>query len=233
MTTADGIRDGLRKLADPERAEQERRYLKSSLDHLGVPVPAVRKVVVAAVRASDPDRNATLALAEELWGGFHEFRMAALEVLIRQVRLLSSEDVPVAERLIRDSVSWAYVDALAEKIVGGLFLRDPALGAVLDRYVADADFWIRRTALLALLPGVRTGVPDLDRLARYGDLLIGEREFFIRKALGWVLRELSKKDPGWVVAWLEPRVTAVSGVTLREAVRRLPEVDRDRLMAYR
>ncbi|GAA2117590.1 DNA alkylation repair protein [Actinomadura alba] len=229
----------LRAQADPVRAVQEKRYLKSDLAHIGVPVPAIRKVAVAAARAQQ-DRAGILALAEPLWTAaedgtpVHELRVAAIEVLIRRVRLLEPADLRVVERLVRDSRSWVYVDALADKVAGALVLRTPAQVTALDRWAADPCFWIRRTALLALLPGIRTGDADLARLSRYGDMMIGEREFFIRKALGWVLRELSKRDPAWVRAWVAERIPVISGVTFREAVRRLPEPDREVLdAAYR
>ncbi|GAA2289658.1 DNA alkylation repair protein [Actinomadura luteofluorescens] len=226
----------LRAQADPVRAEGEKRYLKSDFVHIGVPVPAVRKVAVAAVRTR-PEREQLVALAGTLWDvtdegrPVHEARMAAIEVLMKRAALLEPRDVGLAERLVRDSASWVYVDQLAEKVVGALVVRHPDLATVLDAWVADPYMWVRRTAMLALLAGVRAGDPDLDRIDRYGDALIGEREFFIRKALGWVLRELSKKDPEWVVAWVEPRVDAISGVTLREALRRLPPEDAARLKA--
>ncbi|GGT92600.1 DNA alkylation repair protein [Actinomadura citrea] len=217
----------LRAQADPVRAEGEKRYLKSDFAHFGVPVPALRKVALRAVKPT-PAREELVALAETLWGAteggrpVHEARMAAIEVLVKRAALLEPRDVGLAERLIRDSASWVYVDHLAEKVVGALVVRHPDLATVLDAWVADPYMWVRRTAMLALLAGVRTGDPDLDRIDRYGDALSGEREFFIRKALGWVLRELSKKNPEWVAAWVEPRVDALSGVTLREALRHLP-----------
>ena len=230
MAAVDEIMMRLGELADPVRAEQEKRYLKSDLRHLGVRLPALRRVVVAAAKGLDRER--TLALVEELWQEpVHERRMAAVEVLIHNTPLLSAVDLAVAERLIRASRTWAYVDALAEKAVGGLITRYPALAGTLDAWVADENLWIRRTSLLALLPGIRSGGPDLERLSRYGDALIEEREFFIRKALGWVLRELAKSEPAWVTSWTRDRVTVVSGVTLREAVRHLPETDRDDLLA--
>jgi len=102
---------------------------------------------------------------------------------------------------------------------------------VLDVWVSDPYMWMRRAAVLALLAGIRVGKPDLDRIDRFGDALTGEHEFFIRKALGWVLRELSKKDPRWVIEWVGARTGAISGVTMREAVRRLPEEDASRLLA--
>lgn len=226
----------LREQADPVRAENERRYLKSDFAHIGVPVPAVRKVAVSAVKA-EPTRDELLALAGALWDvteegrPVHEARMAAIEVLVKRAASLRPEDVDIAERFVRDSASWVYVDGLAEKVVGRLVVRHPELGAVLDVWVGDPYMWIRRTAVLALLAGIRVGKPDLDRIDRFGDALIGEREFFIRKALGWVLRELSKKDPRWVTEWVAARTGVISGVTLREAVRRLPEEDASRLLA--
>ncbi|TMQ88727.1 DNA alkylation repair protein [Actinomadura soli] len=225
----------LRAQADPVRAENEKRYLKSGFAHIGVPVPALRKVATSSVRIT-PTRDDLVALAKALWNvtdegrPVHEARMAAIEILTKRASSLEPNDLGMAERLVRDSASWVYVDQIAEKVVGGLVLRYPDLATALDAWVSDPYMWIRRTAVLALLAGVRTGNPDLERLDRFGDALIGEREFFIRKALGWVLRELSKKDPGWVVAWVEPRVGIMSGVTLREAVRRLPAEDAARIL---
>ncbi|MBO2452200.1 DNA alkylation repair protein [Actinomadura barringtoniae] len=227
----------LRAQGDPVRAESEKRYLKSDFVHLGVPMAPLRKVARSVVKV-EPSRVDLLALAETLWsvaeGGrpIHEMRMASIEVLIRRVNLLGPGDLGLAETLIRDSASWVYVDHLAEKIVGGLVLAFPEQVGVLDRWVSDPYFWIRRTSLLALLPGVRAGEPDLERISRYGDALIGEKEFFIRKALGWVLRELTKKGHAeWVTAWVGERTDRISGVAIREAVRHLPETDGERLLA--
>ncbi|WP_084000771.1 DNA alkylation repair protein [Actinomadura kijaniata] len=231
--STDRIMKELRERGAPERAAREKDYLKSDLVHLGVPVPDIRRTV----RPAAGTRAGTLALAGALWAvtdsgtPVHEARMAAVEVLVRNVGALAAEDAAFAERLVRDSVSWVYVDVLADKVVGALVLRFPELAGTLDRWVADPWMWIRRTSLLALLPGIRAGAPDRERLSRYGEALIGEREFFIRKALGWVLRELSKRDPGWVRGWTEAHLGEMSGVTFREAVRRLPERDAAALTA--
>ncbi|REE98304.1 DNA alkylation repair protein [Thermomonospora umbrina] len=221
------VEASLRSLGGPERAMQEKRYLKSDLVHLGVPVPAIRKVALAAVR-SRVERAEVLALAERLWTAssdgvpVHELRMAAVEVLVKRAPSLEPEDLALAERFLRESSSWVYVDALADRVVGDMVLRRPQTAATLDAWVHDPVLWIRRSALLALLRGIRAGRPDLARISRYGDVLLGEREFFIRKALGWVLRELSKRDPDWVAAWVDERAERLSGVTLREATRHLP-----------
>ncbi len=133
--------------------------------------------------------------------------------------------------MIRDSPSWVDVDGLADKIVGGLLLAFPETARTLDAWVGDPCLWIRRTSLLALLPGIRAGRPDTARLERYGAALVAEREFFVRKALGWVLRELAKRDSAQVAAWTGAHLAEMSGVTLREAVKYLPEDDAARLRA--
>jgi 3-methyladenine DNA glycosylase AlkD len=108
--------------------------------------------------------------------------------------------------------------------------RFPELGGVLDRWVQDDDFWLRRSALLALLVPLRRGDGDFERFARYAEATLDEREFFVRKAIGWVLRETGKKRPDLVYEWLLPRATRASGVTVREAVKYLPDHEREEIL---
>jgi 3-methyladenine DNA glycosylase AlkD len=117
MIAVDGIEAKLGELADPVRAVQEKRYLKSDLRHLGIRVPVLREIAVTA--ATGLHREELLALAEELWDSpLHERRVIAIEVLTRGVPRLTADDLPVAERLIRASRTWAYVDPLAIKVSG-------------------------------------------------------------------------------------------------------------------
>ena len=157
--------------------------------------------------------------------------MAAVETLCHCVGLLQAGDVELVEGLIRESKTWALVDSLAVNVAGGLVESFPGLGRTLDRWARDDDFWIRRSALLALLVPLRRGEGDFERFSRYADSMLEEREFFIRKAIGWVLREASKKQPQRVADWLESRTSQASGVTVREAVKRLPDAIRDALVA--
>lgn len=112
-------------------------------------------------------------------------------------------------------------------------MRDPSVETTLDRWASDADFWVRRSSLLAELRALRKGA-DLGPFLRRADAMLDEKEYFIRKAIGWVLREVAKNRPAEVLAWLAPRTHRASGVTMREAVRYLPPADADRLVtAYR
>ena len=139
-------------------------------------------------------------------------------------------DSELIESLLRRSRSWAYVDALSVKIMGPMVETHPGLGTVLDRWSGDGDFWLRRAAMLTLLDPLRRGDGDWERFVRYADAGLDEREFFIRKAIGWILREVGKKHPERVRIFLEPRIERASGVTVREAVKYLPEAHATRLL---
>ena len=184
-------------------------------------------------------RDEVVGLVDALWADpVHERRMAAVEVLEMYGNLLGPPDLAVVERLVRDSLTWALVDGLAASVAGRIVdtagTSDPVVAAALDRWAADGDFWVRRSSLLALMPGLRRGEGDFDRFGRYADQMLEEREFFIRKAIGWVLRETAKRRPDLVRDWVEVRVDRMAGLTLREATKYLPEVDRERLLlAYR
>jgi 3-methyladenine DNA glycosylase AlkD len=232
---ADALEDDLRTQGSPERAVQERRYLKSDLAFHGVTLPQIERAVRAfTVEHPVADRESLRDLAGALWSKpVHERRMAATMLLERHRTLLGPDDLPFLERLIRESRTWAYVDALAANVVGPVAAGSASAGEVLDRWAVDADFWIRRSALLSQLRPIRDGAP-LDRFLRYAEAMLEEKEFFVRKAIGWVLREAGRRRPADVAAWLGPRTGRASGVTLREAVKYLPEADAARLMtAYR
>jgi 3-methyladenine DNA glycosylase AlkD len=217
-----------------ERADSEKRYLKSELDHLGVGVPAIRKVASSAAKSTELEHDELVAAAEALWArGIHECRMAAVELLDLRADLLGPPDLALLERLVRESRTWALVDGLAASVAGPLIDRHPELEAELERWAADPDFWVRRSALLAHPLALRRGEGDFERFARYADAMLEEQEFFIRKAIGWVLRDTSRGRPALVFEWLEPRAHRASGVTLREAVKYLSDGQRQAIQASR
>jgi 3-methyladenine DNA glycosylase AlkD len=161
-----------------------------------------------------------------------ECRLAAVIVLTDRRALLAASDVALIESFLRTSGTWALIDGLAADVMGSLVERYPELLPTLDRWAADDDIWMRRSALLALLVPLRGGdLTHFPRFAGYADAMLDDREFFIRKAIGWVLRETGKRHPDVVADWLAPRASRASGVTMREAVRWLPSDRSDALMA--
>ena len=235
VATADLIAEELRAIARPERAVQEKAYLKSDLEFMGASVWEIRRVVQAFARGAPLAHDDLIALVEALWARpVHERRMAAVALLELHPRLLGPADLPLVERLLRESRTWALVDGLAADVVGGILAGSPVrVTPVMDRWAADPDFWIRRSSLLAELRPLRGGA-DMAPFLQRADAMLDEKEFFIRKAIGWVLRETARRRQAEVVAWIAPRTHRASGVTMREVVRHLPAAEADRLMtAYR
>ena len=226
----------LRLAGSPSRAVSEQRYLKSSLEFTGTAVPATRAIVISW-RRKHPEltRQRLTQLATALWDQpVFECKMAAVMLLTDRRRLLTADEAVLIEHFLRTSRTWALVDGLAADVMGSLVEHFPELLAVTDRWATDDDFWIRRSALLALLVPLRRGdLANWQHFAGYADAMLAEREFFISKAIGWVLRETAKKHPDVVADWLAPRVHLASGVTLREAVKWLPTASRGALLAQR
>jgi len=225
----------LRARGSANRAEHEKAYLRSELLHYGTTVPAVRAVARSVgVRYPGLAHDDLIALVDALWSvPVHERRMAAIELLKVYVDRLRCDDISVLERLLLESRTWTLVDALAISVVGPLVERCPDLVATLDRWAADDDFWMRRSALLALLLALRHGAGDFQRFSRYADSMLSENEFFVRKAIGWVLRDTARKRPAMVHEWLLPRAQRASGVTIREAIKPLSEDQRESIIAAR
>ncbi len=228
----------LRAAGRPEHAQHEQAYLKSSLEHIGASVPVIR-ALAKRIRRERPDLDVStsFALAEELWAKpVHERRMLAVVLLGLYAGSMTPADLDRVEPLLRDSRTWALVDGLAGDVAATIVLRhpdEPGVDATVRRWGRDDDFWVRRSALLAHLQTLgRNGeFHGWSRFCELADAMLDEREFFIRKAIGWVLREAGKRRPERVVDFLAPRVSRVSGVTVREAVRYLDPADRDALMA--
>jgi 3-methyladenine DNA glycosylase AlkD len=222
--TAARLHEQLRVLGTPERALAERAYLKSDLIHLGVAVPAVRRVGSAHVRARpDLTHDELVALCAALWSEpVHERRLLAIQLLAKRASLLGPADLGWIEQLLRDCRTWALLDPLASEVAGAIVHADPGTTEVIDRWVTDDDFWIRRAALLALRRRLRDGF-ELDRFLHYADRLLPEREFFIRKAIGWVARECGQRRPQEMSRWVRANLHRMNAVTMREAVKYLPD----------
>lgn len=228
MTTraAQALAEQLGSLGTTERAVGQAAYLKSTDHHVGVTVPDVRRVAKAWLRTARPTHEQLLALADALWehrtGGrpVYECRLLAVELLAGSPRLLTAADLQFIEGRLRECGTWALVDPLAGWVVGRIVETEPVQALpVLDRWVGDTDFWVRRSAVLALSRSLAAG-RERERFYGYCERLLPETEFFIRKVLGWMLREEASRNPAEVEAWLRAHMQGMNLVTLREPMRK-------------
>lgn len=230
------LRTALWAVHDDERATGAKAYLKSDLEFYGVGAKPLRAVARTFLEENPSmDRDELIQLVHALWSTpIFEMKAVAVALLERRVRQLEIADVDLLESLLRRSHTWALVDWLCTKIVAPLAEREPeAVEPILRRWAADEDFWIRRASMLSLLPALRAGDGDFPLFASFASTMVLEKEFFIRKAIGWVLRDVSKKRPELAFDFLSQYIDEVSGLTLREGSKYLPSGMRDRLFNQR
>jgi 3-methyladenine DNA glycosylase AlkD len=227
------FRQRFRELGDPERAAQEKRYLKSPFQFYGVAVPKIRAVARQFRRENRGiAKEALWELCRALWrSGFHEERALAMFLLQEYRALLDYTDMPSLEEMLRGSVNWDQVDDISAHLVGAVLLKDERVFEYLKTWSKDPSFWMRRAALLSQLLPFREGKGDKQLFYSFADEMLEEKEFFIRKAIGWVLRELARVEPDEVFRFVVENRARMSGITFREATHRLPDHLRERLGA--
>ena len=221
----------LRAAGDPVRARTDKWYLKSDLVFYGVAMPKLREVARAYAREHpDLDRRALRRIAV---GAFatrkHDLRSVAIALLDRRRAVLEERDLPWLIDIADRCNTWAHIDWLAIGVIGDVIGRYPASRRWLPKWGRQKNFWVRRTALLAQHDQLKRGEGDWALFTRLADAMLDEREFFIRKAIGWVLRETSKRRPKLVFDYLLARRDRVSGLTLREGAKYLSDAQRRRL----
>ncbi|OLR94624.1 DNA alkylation repair protein [Actinokineospora bangkokensis] len=224
MNLDEAVRAALEPLADPGKAPQMQRYMKSEMPFLGVAKPAraaALREVCAAVVFSSP-REMTEAVLE-LWRGacYREERYAAIDVTgDRRYRAWQTPDlVPLYDEFITTGAWWDYVDEVATHRVAPLLRshRD-TMTPLLRAWATDEDKWRRRTAVICQLPAKHD--TDLDLLTHAVEANLTDPDFFLRKAIGWALRQHSRVDPGWVQDFVDTHPT-LSPLSRREALKHL------------
>jgi 3-methyladenine DNA glycosylase AlkD len=210
-------------LGRPERAAGSKAYLKSDDDFLGVATPLGRPVFLGWLRRARPDDATVLAVADRLWQSHvFEHRWGATELLTARAGQLGPGALDRIEAMVRHAGTWALVDPLSYNAAGTILTVHPEVAGAVDGWVADGSFWVRRLSVLCLSRPVRAGVLPFATLASVADRLLEEKELFVRKAIGWALRDIGRHEPDAVADFLLPRMGRVSGVTWREARKPLP-----------
>ena len=211
------VRAALRPLRNAERAAGMRAYMRNQFEYLGVSMPDHRAAVAPLLKRFSPAGPEELHMAAE---GFwrmrkREYQYVATGLLGRYQAILSFDDLPWVLGLVQSKSWWDTVDALV-KPIGPVVRRAGAKGKrAMDAAVRHGNFWVRRIAMLHQL-GLRDEV-DTARLFRYAELLATEKEFFIRKAIGWALRDYAWHDWRAVEKFLKTTQIELSGLTVREA----------------
>jgi len=215
------LRTALAPLANADRAPQMAAYMKDHFAYFGIkaaPRRQAQRTLVNALKSATGDELIEFALA--CWAEpEREIQYTGSDALRKHVALLDDGHLPALKTLIVSKSWWDTVDSLAVHTVGPVVARHPDLTATMDAWIDDENFWLARTAILYQLSyKERT---DADRLFGYVDRRAADTEFFIRKALGWALRQYARTDPDGVRTFVTEREGQLSGLTKREALKHL------------
>jgi 3-methyladenine DNA glycosylase AlkD len=218
------VRAGLAELADPAKAPGMQQYMKSEMPYRGVAKPeraALTKRIFAEHQVADAEDLVETTL--ELWrdATYREERYIAIDLTgqRRYARWQNATLLPLYEEMIVTGAWWDYVDELAIRRVGPILRGEPDIVTPIMRaWSTDEDPWRRRTSIICQV-GAKLDT-DTDLLAEAMEANIADKDFFLRKGIGWALRQHSKVDPGWVRAFVDTHPN-LSPLSRREATKYL------------
>ncbi len=221
------VRGELARHADPERAAGQQRYMKSALPYRGLTSPqlkALLRPLLADPGLRMPDRATWEGTIRALWdeAAYREEWYAAI-ALARDRRYrgwVDSDAMALWRHLVVTGAWWDVVDEVATHLVRDVLERAPDVeGLRLREWAVDDDLWLRRTAIIAQVG--RGDRLDEDLLTDAVEPNLADRDFFIRKAIGWALRDHARVAPDWVRAFVDAHDRELSGLSRREAMRHL------------
>ena len=219
---ADFVTSSLQAAAVPGNVPAMQAYLKTSMPFFGVKKPALVPIFREMKRRFAPEnRRQYEAGVRSLWQLPHrEQKYAAIEYAAQHSSQLSPASLPLYERMVREGAWWDLVDTIAANVISPLYLADrKTVRPTINRWIDDDHLWIRRTALLSHLRHKEQ--TDEKQLFAHCLRRAGEPEFFIRKAIGWALRQYSYANPAAVRHFLRANRARLSGLSFREGAKRL------------
>lgn len=223
--TAGDFELALSVVADSAKAPAMRAYMRDQFAFLGAPTPTRRKQLGPLIKRAQRElsESAILILAEALWAlPEREYQYAAVDLLARCAGKLDVTALAALQALVLSKSWWDTVDGLATAVIGDLVRRHPVLQGRMDVWSRADDVWLRRVAILHQLRWKQD--TDAGRLFRYCSDNATDSEFFIRKAIGWALREYAYTNPDAVRGFVN--TTALSPLSRREALKNLTKEKR-------
>lgn len=211
------LHNALQNASNKQIAVAQSAYMRNQFQFFGIKKPELIKIVRTVYKQfSLKSEEELIALTHLLWNmQERDYHYAALELLFLHKKLWSKKLLYETKCLIITNSWWDTVDALAPNIIGPLILQYPELLLEVDSWISHENRWLRRSALLYQLRF--KAQTDTARLFNNIKLVAYENEFFIRKAIGWALREYSKTDSQLVKEFLQENKNSLSGLSYKEA----------------
>ncbi|NBX93843.1 MAG: DNA alkylation repair protein [Proteobacteria bacterium] len=228
------LRTALAQVADPKRAPQMQAYMKSQMPFHGVPSPLFKKVCkVVFADIELPDSESWKENVLDLWRNakFREERYGALFLAghTRARAFQNMDAMNTYEEIMVTGAWWDYVDNIASHRVGSILACHPKpMQRLMLGWSKSSDIWKRRTSILCQL-GAKEKT-DLDFLYQCIEPSLNSNEFFLRKAIGWALRQVAWRDPKEIIRYVKKNRELLSPLSKREALKNVIKMGRIRVI---
>ncbi|MFX1481617.1 MAG: DNA alkylation repair protein [Promethearchaeota archaeon] len=221
----DKIHKELQESSNPYRKEKIAEYLKTStLNFIGVELPEIHRIVKAHIKSLNLQQLPELM--KYLWEiETFETRLAAIDVMkVYAKKGPVSDAIGIADDWIGEADTWGLVDPLCSPCIGSLIIRSPEAEETIRSWGGSKNVWRRRASVLPFLHlALKTQYrPEYrDKILEAVTPHISDEEFFVGKAAGWVLRELSKREPEALRSYFEKNREMMTALVYREGSRKL------------
>ena len=213
--------------ADPNRAFQMKKYMKDRYSFFGIQANPRRAICSQFLKEYGlPEKRVLFELIKLLWEkDEREFQHFGVELAHKFKNNIEEGDLKIFQWMIVNKSWWDSVDFIASNLVGNYFKIYPQHSyQIMQKWLDSGNMWLQRTTLIFQLKYKEN--TDIDLLTRQILALKDSKEFFIRKAIGWALREYSKTNPDWVREFVGK--TNMSGLSTREALKRIKGAGEDK-----
>lgn len=201
-------------------AKKQSAYLKDKFELFGIPTPLRKEIQKPfLMKVNLPPKEELTSIITDLWKKpQREFQYFALDLHRKYIKKLEREDIKLLEFMIVEKSWWDTVDLIASNLVGGYFNLFPEqIETITNTWMKSDNLWLQRSCLLFQLK--YKDKINTELLSRFIQPLLGSNEFFINKAIGWILREYTRTNPDWVVHFVESN--ELSNLSKREALKLL------------
>ncbi len=204
--------------SDPVIAAGQKAYMKNQFDFHGIKTPRRREIQKPFLNKKYlPPKSSMVKTVKTLWSkNEREYQYFAVELALAYANQMERQDISLFEYMITHKSWWDTVDSIAAKLVGSYFIKYPEQrDKYVEKWLKSENIWLQRTAILFQLN--YKDALDTSLLSHIINTLLGSKEFFINKAIGWILRQYGKTNPDWVIDFVNK--TQLDNLSRREALR--------------
>jgi len=198
-----------------EQAQKMSKYMLNKFEYIGIKTPERREIFKIFFKEYKNEEKIDWEFVNKCWENkYREFQYVAADYLKNMKDKLTIDDISEFKRLILEKSWWDTIDNL-DMTIGALALKDSNVNKILLEWSLDENIWLRRIAIdHQLLRKEKTDTELLEKILKNN---LGQAEFFINKAIGWVLRDYSKTNPEWVKNFIEKNRENMAKLSIKEA----------------